>query len=82
MKLQVQKIDLRLLKFMHVKKRMNLFSSTYGSTEGRNIANIDAGVLIEKEKNMLHEYISDGDKAYNEFVKATKSSYLIPFRKT
>ena len=40
------------------------------SKEDRNIVNIATGVLIEaKEKNMLLECISNGDKACNEFVK-------------
>ena len=39
---------------------MNLFSST----ENQNILNIATGVLIDgKEKDMLLECISDGDKA-------------------
>ena len=54
---------------------MNLFSLT----EDWNNVNFAMGVLIEgKEKNMLLEWISDGDKANNE---ATKSSYLMSFQK-
>ena len=51
---------------------MNLFSST----ENQNMLNIATGVLIDgKEKDMLLECISDGDKAYNDFAKSWLESH-------
>ena len=58
--------------YSYIKERMNLFSST----ENQNILNIAMGVLIDgKEKDMLLECISDGDKAYNDFVKSRLESH-------
>ena len=54
---------------------MNLFRST----GNQNILNIATGVLIDgKEKYMLLECISDGDKAYNDFVKSRLESHQKP----
>ena len=51
--------------YSYIKERMNLFSSR----ENGNILNIVTGVLIDgKEKDMLLECISDGDKAYNDIL--------------
>ena len=57
---------------------MNLFSSI----EDLSIRNIVTGFLIPvKEKNMLLQSISNGHKAYNEFVKSQLESYFMLFRK-
>ena len=55
---------------------MNLFSSI----EDLSIRNIVTGFLIPvKEKNMLLQSISNGHKAYNEFVKSQLESYFMLF---
>ena len=58
--------------YLYIKKRMILFSSP----KNHDIVNIATGVPIDaKEKEILLECISDGNKVYNNFVKSSLESH-------